>query len=309
MIIMIQEINEKEYERLFNEKMNNQTSWILRSNLCVNSFINDIFEENRFLERIVFDREYDILKNNSSKIFIDNIREYFDHEYGVSLKNNISRIDSPETISGIMNFPYLNWNNVEEFIEKIPDNWILFIINPILMRYSESSIGLFFTPKYCDSYHIVECNNFIQSRTGYPLFLEYTIKANVNEIKYYKPELSLENYVKEMKEWGKNKGLSKLLDFWKDNDCIKIESFENSFNDYKDNLPHSIWYNINFKDIKSNTPFKLINEENGEVLGPYHRFCLDKSFKLADIDNGVVKLTDSQIDDLLEGKYDFKLIE
>ena len=177
------------------------------------------------------------------------------------------------------------------------------------MRYAEGSIGLFFTPKYGDDHYIKACNDFIKSRTGYSLFLEYTTKDNIKEITYDKPELTLENYVKDMKKYGQNKGLSKLLDFWKENDCVKIDSFENSFNDYKDYLPHRIWHDINFKDIKSTIPFELINEENGEVLGPYNRFCLDKSFKLADVDNGVLELTDSQIDDLIEGNYDFKLIE
>ncbi len=307
--MMIPRINEKEYKRLYSEEINKQTSWILRSNLCVNLFINDIFEENKFLEMIVFDKEYDILKNDSSKTFTDNIREYFDHKYAVSLRKNVSRIEAPETISGIMNFPYLNWNQVGEFIEKIPDNWTLFIINPILMRYSEGSIGLFFTPKYCDNYYIGEVNKFIQSKTGYPLFLEYAKEDYVKKIIYNKPELSLENYIKEMKAWGKNKGLSKLLDFWKNNDCVEIDSFEDSFNDYKDDIPYLIWHDINLITIESNIPFELIHEENGEILGPYNLFCLDKSFKVADIDNTVLKLNSSQIDDLLEGKYDFKLTE
>ena len=100
-----------------------------------------------------------------------------------------------------------------------------------------------------------------------------------------------------------------MLDFWHDNDCVKVESFEYSFNDYKDNLPFSVWRDINFKQIKSSTPFVLFHEETGEILGPFNKFALDKSFKLADTNNGVLKLSDAQIDDLIEGKYDFKLIE
>lgn len=306
MIKMIPEINENEYERLFNGEIDNKTSWIFKSNLCVNSFINDLFEENKFLYRLFSDSEYTILNHHE---VINNLKNYFNYYNAVSFKNNVSKTDAPEVISGIMDFSYISWNTIKEIIDKIPEGWIVFIINPILMKYEDGSVGLFFTPRYKDNYYIEECNNFIQSRTGYPLFLEYVEKDNVKKITCYKPELSLENYVKEMKEWGKNKGLSKLLDFWKDNDCIKIDSFENSFNDYKDNLPYLIRHNINFIDIKSNIPFELIHEETGEILGPYHRFCLDKSFKLADIDNGVLELTDSQIDDLLEGKYDFKLIE
>lgn len=177
------------------------------------------------------------------------------------------------------------------------------------MRYKKESIGLFFTPKYKDNYYIEECNNFIKSRTGYPLFLEYVEKDTIEKIEFDKPELTIEKYVLEMKKYCQNKGLNKLLDFWQYNECVNIDAFEDSFNDFKDNIPYSIWDDINFKDIKSTIPFELIHEETGEVLGPYNRFCLDKSFKLADVNDGVLKLTDSQINDLIEGKYDFKLVE
>lgn len=304
---MFAEINEKEYERLFNEEIVNRTSWKFKSNLYVNSFINDVFEENKFLNAIVFDRGYDILKNDSNNGFLDGLP--FDHYYSVSFKESVSRIEQPEAITGIMNFPYIAWSTINKFIDKIQVGWEILIINPILMRYAEGSVGLFVTPRYADNLFIDECNSFIKLKTGYPLFLEYTNNEFVPQIHFDKPELTLESYVEEMKKYGKNRGLSKLLDFWHDNDCVKVESFEYSFNDYKDNLPFSVWRDINFKQIKSSTPFVLFHEETGEILGPFNKFALDKSFKLADTNNGVLKLSDAQIDDLIEGKYDFKLIE
>ena len=148
------------------------------------------------------------------------------------------------------------------------------------MRYAEGSVGLFVTPRYADNLFIDECNSFIKLKTGYPLFLEYSHNEFVPQIHFDKPELTLESYVEEMKKYGKNRGLSKLLDFWYDNDCVKVESFEYSFRDYKDNLPFSVWKDINFKQIKSFTPFELVHEETGEKLGPFNKFALDKSFKL-----------------------------
>lgn len=303
---MMPEINKNEYKRLFNEKIDNQTSWIFKSNLCVNSFINDLFEENKFLYRLFSDSDYTILNHHD---VINYLKNYFDYYYAVSLKNNVSKTDAPEVISGIMDFSHIPWNTIKEIIDKIPGGWVVFIINPILMRYKKESIGLFFTPKYKDNYYIEECNNFIKSRTGYPLFLEYVEKDTIEKIEFDKPELTIEKYVLEMKKYCQNKGLNKLLDFWQYNECVNIDTFEDSFNDFKDNIPYSIWNDINFKDIKSTIPFELIHEETGEVLGPYNRFCLDKSFKLADVNDGVLKLTDSQINDLIEGKYDFKLVE
>lgn len=304
---MFVEINKKEYERLFNEKIDNKTSWKFKSNLYVNSFINDVFDENKFLNAIVFDNEYDILKNDSNKGLLGGLP--FDHYYSVSFRESVSRIEQPEVITGIMNFPYIVWNTIPKFIDELPVGWEILIINPILMRYAEGSIGLFVTPRYADNLFIDECNSFIKLKTGYPLFLEYSNKEFVPQIHFDKPELTLEGYVEEMKKYGKNRGLSKLLDFWYDNDCVTVNSFEYSFRDYKDNLPFSVWNDINFKQIKSFTPFELVHEETGEILGPFNKFALDKSFKLADTNNGVLKLSDAQIDDLIEGKYDFKLIE
>ena len=313
------EINKNEYDRLFNLKMNDSVPWILRSNLCVESFINDIFEENKFLYRIIFDDNYNILKNENhnqgNNVFNKCIGDLeigdFDHFHAVSFKKDISRVDVPETISGIVNFPYINgdWKWIQNFINKVPDDWSVFVINPILMRYVERTVGLFLTPTYGKNNNITNFNEFIRSKTGYPLFLRYVNNDNVNEIYFDKPELSLENYIKEMKIIGKNKGLSKLLDFWYDNDCVNVDSFEYSFNDYKDNLAFSVWFDINFKQIKSNVPFELVHEETGEILGPFNKFTLDKSFKLADTNNGVLELSENQVNDLIEGKYDFKLIE
>ena len=288
--------------------MDNKTSWKFKSNLYVNSFINDVFEENKFLHAIVFDSEYDLLKNGSNKGFLDGLIP-FDHYYSVSFKENVSRIEQPEVITGIMNFPYIQWSTINEIIDKIPVEWEILIINPILMRYVEGSMGLFVTPKYADNLFIDEFNSFIQLKTGYPLFLEYSNNEFVAKIDFDKPELTLESYVEDMKKYGKNKGLNKLLDFWADNDCVTVTSFEYNFKDYKDNLPFSVWHNIDLKEIKSYVPFNLVHEKTGEIVGPFNKFNLDKMFKLADTDKGVLQLNDSQIEDLIEGDYDFKLIK
>ena len=118
---MLTEINENEYNKLFNEKIDNETSWKFKSNLYVNSVINDVFEENKFLHAIIFDSEY---------------------------------------------------------------------------------------------------NSFIKLKTGYPLFLKYTDKESVPEIQFDKPVLTLESYVEEMKKYGKNESMSKLLDFCVNNGNI-----------------------------------------------------------------------------------------
>ena len=194
---------------------------------------------------------------------------------------------------------------LKKFFVKFPNHGQFFILNPILIRY-DSTIGLFLTPKYANDYHINECSEFVKLKTWYPLFLKYNSDPEI-KIVYEKPDLSLKNYLNEMKKYA-NGGLSKLLDFWADNDCVSVNSFEVSFGDYMDNLSYNTWEDINFKDIISTIPFEIINENTGESLGVFKRFNLDKTFKLADVDYGILKLTDEELNNLLDGKYDFKLI-
>ena len=302
------EINENEYIRLYNQKIDKETFWKFKSDLSVNLFINDFFDENKFLHSIIFDTQYNILKNNSDNWFLDGLGKYFDDSFSVSFKENVSLIEHPEVITGIITFPCIQWSTIDEVIHEIPDEWEIFIINPILMRYSKGSVGLFLTPKYGDDFFIDECNSFIRLKTGYPLFLDYSTKESVPEIHFFKAEFTLEGYVEDMKKYGKNKGLSKLLDFWINNECVSVVSFEYNFIDYKENLPFLVWHSIDFKDIRSHVPFELVHEETGEILGPFLKFNLDIEFKLTETDKGVLSLSQNQVDDLAEGKYDFRFV-
>lgn len=174
---MAMEITKKEYERLFNEKMINATPWILRDNLYVNSFVNEIFEEDKLLWRSIFDAQYNMVKGEGENKtrYMGNLNQNdFYYECAVSFKKDIIGIDSLEVISGIMNFTFISWGGVDEFINKTPKNWKVFILNPLLMRYS-STIGLFLIP-LSESEYIDLCNEFIQSKTNYPLFLKYLKK-------------------------------------------------------------------------------------------------------------------------------------
>ena len=313
-------INKKEYDRLFDLQMNDCTPWTIRSQVCVESFIDEIFEENKFFHRIVFDDNYNILKSENhnqgtnvlDKCIGDLKISDFDHYSTISFKRDISHLDTPETISGIVNFPYINgnWEWIGDFISKVPDGWSVFVINPILMRYVVgSTVGLFLTPTYGMNHNIDNFNEFIVSRTGYPLFLTYVDWEDVIEILCKKPDLSKENYIAEIKRFSnRNRGLCKLLDFWYENDCVNVDLFDEGFMQFQDNQSFSAWQDINFQEITSNTPFCLIHEKTGEVLGPFRRFEMDESCRSAYTDCGVLELSVTQIDDLVGGKYDFKII-
>lgn len=302
---MICQVNEDEYKRLAGQKMSNPVIWKFKQNLFVERIINNLFELNKFFYNIVFDDKYSILNNE----FISEVPDVTDfHNFAITLKDDVSYIDMPEMITGIVSFTYVSWNQVGNIMSKIPDSWSLFIVNPILMRY-ENTIALFFTPKYDNNSYILEFNRFIISKTGYPLFLRFTEEKLVTQINYFKPDLSVENFVRDFKKYSKSNSVSKLLDFWLKNDCVKIMSFEYNYNCYKDNLPYHIYNDIDFIDVKSTIPFELVHEFTHEKLGPFKKFNLDKSFKLIDTENGVFNLSDRQVNDLIDGKYDFLLLK
>ena len=247
-----------EYMRLFNEKMDNPIIWYLDKTIIIDEFINGIFEEHKFFHELFFYPNYTILNYDSK---ISNIP--FNHEKAIKLKSKIYPILDAETVTGIVDFPYIDFNNIEKYTNEIPNNWSLFIINPILMKYNQSgTIGLFLTPKYEDNF-IEECNNFIKLHTGYSLFLKYSIDLNIPKILFEKADLSLKNFVEEMKKTS-NKGLDKLLDFWANNDCVSVSSFEYRFEDYKNKLFYTYMEDINLKDIISTVPFEIIHEVTGE---------------------------------------------
>ena len=276
--------------------------WCLDENIVIDEFVNGIFEENKFFYELFFYSNFTILNYDSE---ISNIP--FNHEKVIKLKSNVYPILDVETLTGIVDFLYIDFNIIEKYVDEIPNNWSLFIINPILMKYNQSgTIGLFLTPKYEDNF-IEECNNFIKLHTGYSLFLKYSIDLNIPKILFEKADLSLKNFVEEMKKTS-NKGLDKLLDFWANNDCVSVSSFEYRFEDYKNKLFYTYMEDINLKDIISTVPFEIIHEVTGEKLGVLKQFNLDKVFNLAYVDYGVLKLSNCQINDLIDGKYDFKLV-
>lgn len=295
-------INESEYNRLYAEKMFNPLIWELQPvDILIDKFVNRVFENNRFLFEIFFFSEYNILNYNSR---MSNIN--FEHTCCIKFKSGFLDIEGFETVTGIVTFPYINWNIINDYISDLPSGWSLFVINPCLIKYNPGSIGIFLTPTYAKNIFIDEFNNFIKSKTGYPLFLKYTNNQNISKIIFEKPDLSLKNFIKEMKKHG-NRSLEKLLDFWADNKCVDVSSFEYAYDNYKNNLSYPIWEDIDLKNISSSVSFKIVHENNSEISGIFKKFSLDKAFHLAYVDQGVLKLTDSQINDLIDGKYDFKL--
>lgn len=57
----------------------------------------------------------------------------FDHTISMQLRWDVSEISCPDTVTGVITFPYFNhWEEIKNWIDKVPeDNYSVYIINPI----------------------------------------------------------------------------------------------------------------------------------------------------------------------------------
>ena len=232
----------------------------------------------------------------------------FDHTISMQLRSDVSEISCPDTVTGVITFPYFNhWEEIKNWIDKVPeDNYSVYIINPILIYYGPGTVGLFLTPKYYNGIYIELCNRYIIGLTGYPLFLTFSSEEKVDKIKYVDLELSKENFIKELYELsGENKSLLKMLKFWDEYEEVSIPLAESQYNRYLDVQHYHAFDEISLIKIISKKQFKLVHEDTKHILGPFKEFSLDKTFKIIDTEYGELKISDCELKDLLDGKYDF----
>ena len=309
-------VNKKEYCRLLSEE--NKFVWdfeewsIISKRMFIHKDLNNLFQQNYFLFKLFFSNGYSNL--------LSDINEYgciggltndsFDHTLSIQLCPEVN-VENGDTVTGIVTFPYFqNWDEVENWINQVPlDNYSVYIINPILIFYWMGTVGLFLTPKYYDGTYIELCNRYIISLTGYPLFLTFSNDENVDEIKCFDYDLSKSTFVRDYFELGENNiALCKLLNFWCENSCVSIQQFEDEFKNYMSLQPFSHSDSIRFIKIISKIPFKVVHEDNSEVLGSFKQFRFNAFTNKIETDNGDIKLTDLQVNDLLNGKYDFSIM-
>ena len=307
-------VNENEYLRLLREE--NEIAWdfeewkIFYKWVGINKNLNNVFQNDPFIFKLLCSNAYsNLIADKNEYGYIGKLNQFsFDHTSSMQLRSDVSKISCPDTVTGIITFPYFHeWNEIKEWIDKVPeDNYSVYIINPILLYYGMGTVGLFLTPKYCNGYYIEACNRYIIGLTGYPLFLIFSTEDTVDKIKHVDLELSKENFISELYEKsGKNKSLLKMLNFWKDDEDVKIPFVENQYKYYLDVQPYRAFKEITFIKIISNKPFKLVHEDTKQILGKFKEFSLDKAFNIIDNENGEFKLSDNELNDLLDGKYDF----
>lgn len=104
---------------------------------------------------------------------------------------------------------------------------------------------------------------------------------------------------------GENKSLLKMLKFWNEYEEVSIPLAESQYNRYLDVQHYHAFDEISFIKIISKKQFKLVHEDTKHILGPFKEFSLDKTFKIIDTEYGELKISDCELKDLLDGKYDF----
>lgn len=308
-------VNENEYFRLLREEdrvMLDFEAWkIFDTWVGINKKLNDLFVNDPFIHRLLAGPAFqNLIKDKNEYGFIGELDSFsFDHTSTMQLRWDVCKVECADTVTGIITFPYFHtWQEIKDWISKVPeDNYSVYIINPILSYYGGGTVGLFLTPNYFNGYVIEQCNRYIIGLTGFPLFLTFSDEDKVEEIKYVDLKLSKENFIGEVYERsGQNIGLLKVLNFWKDHDEIRLPYFEEIYRFYMDVQPYNILLDsINFVEINSKKPFELIHEDTKKVLGKFKQFSLDRAFKVIDTESGEFKLSDDELKDLLDGKYDF----
>ena len=307
-------VNQKEYLRLLSQEhrpMWDFEEWkIFYKWVGINKKLNGLFQNDPLIFKLLFSYDYkDLVVDKNEHGCIGELDSFcFDHTSSMQLRSDVSKVDCPDTVTGIITFPYFHsWEEIKDWIDKVPENnYSVYIVNPILLFYGIGTVGLFLTPKFANGYSINYCNRYIIGLTGYPLFLTFSTEDEVDEIKYVDLELSKENFIKEIYESSvENKSLLKMLNFWKDNEEVSIPLIEEKYEYYADVQPYHAPTTINFLKLKSKKPFNLVHEDTNEVLGSFKEFSLDEAYKVIDTENGEFKLSEKQLEDLLEGKYDF----
>ena len=307
-------VNNKEYFRILSEEhlsVLDYEEWsIFYKSVMIHKKLNNIFESDPFIYKLILGHGYPgLLKDKNDNGCIGALTsDSFDHTSTMRLRSGVSEVPYSDTVTGVITFPYFHgWEDVKYWIDRVPESFSVYIINPILLFYGLGTAGLFLTPKYYTGYNIELCNRFIITLTGYPLFLTFTMDEDVEKITHVDLGLCKENFVEEIYSISNhNEGLLKVLEFWKNNEEISIPMIDGNYKEYLDFQPYLAHCDVSFMKIASTKPFKLVHEDTGDILGTFREFMLFEPLSMIKTENGEFKLSDKELKDIIGGKYEFR---
>lgn len=304
-------VNNTEYYNLMGETLTGEYKvWEEVDERClIHENLIGLFENNSFLYRLVFDRGYyGLLKGTGEcpqKVIGDLSVFDFDHSSSLKLKED-SGVIGGSSVTGIVCFPYLDWDGLLLWRSKAPKEFDTYLLNPLLVLYNGGAKGIFLTPSYYNGVYVELCNNLVIGLTGYPLFLTITNDEYVDRITCVDLDLTQKGLVEELHIQSANKGLSKLIDFWDENSCVSVPIFNDFLMRYEKVQPYNFWCeSLDGVEVISTLPFTLKHRVTGEVIGEFYKFKLDAMFNVIDTEKGEFPLTSVQVKRLLDGEYDF----
>ena len=92
-----------------------------------------------------------------------------------------------------------------------------------------------------------------------------------------------------------------------DNEDVSIPLIESCYEDYLDVQHYLYPGTINFVNIKSKRPFKLVHEDTKEELGSFREFFFNGELNVINSEDNGLTISEKQGKDLLDGKYDFNI--
>ena len=262
-------INEKQYKKLVEKARETEFEKLsFDSRFQVNPVINEHIEENRLL--------FDLLRKLDWKILEKEYREYPIMDHSIYI-NSTKSFHETEGLQGIISFPY---NDINVFERLHSENWMFYVVNPLLFNYNCSTVGILMVPssydqRWYNDWIVSDFSSFIQGLTGYPLFFEYTTDE-IDEIKEVYPDLSDEEFHKSILRDDyseKYPAFKEIFEFWLYNDEVKEYGLDKAYENFKKNCSYT-WSTSIIQTLESDKPFS-ITFDDGTVYGGLKRCELD----------------------------------
>lgn len=281
-------INENEYGRLCEQDIENEEQCVWDSRYYVHPIINELFERSNFRFPLlgIHDNINGIGKPLCETKEFKLPKEYpgLDHHMTFRLKNN-EDFEEAWTIRGVSNFPYVSWEGINEAKKELGPAWDIFILNPLLWRYKSTfAKGMVFLLNGKHNYFVDELNNYIEVKTGYPLFLKYSLETVPRIIKI-KVDVSKKRLISIISDNSAG-AWNMLLKFWAENDTFHCRELDNAYADFKKGLFIHYFPSFNHKTLDSDVPFYIVSDKYDIVLGPFNHFSLDLEYFCYYIENG-----------------------
>jgi len=296
-------MNDSNYKRLSKLKIEDEEAWDMRENLGVNEKINNYFESDETLKSLI-----NIFNESNKKEFSIPSR-LLDHYYYVKFNNEAISYEDFEHLYGIMTFPYISFETLEEIIYSWDTNfWNLYIINPALMKYADGrGLGLFITPM--NTYQVVtEYNGLFETLTGYKLFYLWTNEEKIKPIMQNKEILDDSEWFKMLTDDEFQVMFQKIVKFWFDNkEKIKCHPFENSYFEFTHRIPIEIpsFYTL----LLEGTDFELVDTKTGWTSGKCNVLEFDlKAFQCIYVDHNEIIFTEEMLENFKDGTFELKMI-